>query len=307
MTALPVFIALALSVQNVPETPANAWLYDAAAEFRHCGLWPVEAYTHGSRPLTSYEFAVSVHANTLQMPSVIKARIDSIHQGKPNNYHTPGTAFFDDLERMTVHFGKELKSMGVTGSHMSQLTNALTDSRSLVAQLRALDPKSTLSPAKRFLPDIPENHWLYDSLENLKKRGGLITDVFHPHMRVPTRGMIARELMVSIPHNQKLATFQEEHISLKGDALLGNEHTAFLKQAILHFSTEIRELGGNVPALYRQAEDLEKRTTVLHEIIAGKTPAFPDVPKNHWAAQAIHELRSKGLIVGYPDDRFKGG
>jgi len=307
MTALPALIAAAFTMQNVPDTPANKWLYDTAAEFRHCGLWPNAILTHGARPLTTYEFAVSVHANTLQMPNLIKARIDSIHKGKPNTYHTPGTAFFDDLERMTVHFGKELKSMGVTGSHMSQLTRALTDSRSLAAQLRALDPKSTLSPAKRVLPDIPENHWLYNSLETLQKRGGLVTDVFHSHMRVPTRGMIVRELMVSIPHNQKLATYQEEHIRLKGDALLDDETTAFFKQAVLYFSTEIRELGGNVAAIYRQAEDLEKRTTTLRQIIAGNAPLFTDVPEDHWAAKAILELRSKGLIVGYPDERFKGG
>jgi BMFP domain-containing protein YqiC len=33
---------------------------------------------------------------------------------------------------------------------------------------------------------------------------------------------------------------------------------------------------------------------------------FPDVPSNHWAYDAVNELASRGLIVGYPDGTFRG-
>ncbi|MGC8889432.1 MAG: S-layer homology domain-containing protein, partial [bacterium] len=33
---------------------------------------------------------------------------------------------------------------------------------------------------------------------------------------------------------------------------------------------------------------------------------FPDVPSNHWAYDAVNELASKGLILGYPDGTFRG-
>ena len=33
---------------------------------------------------------------------------------------------------------------------------------------------------------------------------------------------------------------------------------------------------------------------------------FPDVPSNHWAYDAVNELASKGLIIGYPDGTFRG-
>lgn len=30
------------------------------------------------------------------------------------------------------------------------------------------------------------------------------------------------------------------------------------------------------------------------------SPPFPDVPKDHWAYQAVETLRKAGVIVGYP-------
>jgi hypothetical protein len=39
---------------------------------------------------------------------------------------------------------------------------------------------------------------------------------------------------------------------------------------------------------------------------ASSDDAFPDVPENHWAYQAIQELANDGYIKGYPDGTFKG-
>ena len=33
---------------------------------------------------------------------------------------------------------------------------------------------------------------------------------------------------------------------------------------------------------------------------------FPDVPENHWAYEAIENLKREGILVGYPDGTFKG-
>ena len=32
---------------------------------------------------------------------------------------------------------------------------------------------------------------------------------------------------------------------------------------------------------------------------------FRDVPSSHWAASAVLDLRSKGLLLGYPDDKYQ--
>lgn len=33
---------------------------------------------------------------------------------------------------------------------------------------------------------------------------------------------------------------------------------------------------------------------------------FPDVPENHWAYEAVENLKREGILVGYPDGTFKG-
>lgn len=32
---------------------------------------------------------------------------------------------------------------------------------------------------------------------------------------------------------------------------------------------------------------------------------FPDVPKDHWAYQAVETVRKAGIVIGYPDNRFR--
>lgn len=33
---------------------------------------------------------------------------------------------------------------------------------------------------------------------------------------------------------------------------------------------------------------------------------FPDTPENHWAFEALHNLKAAGILVGYPDGLFRG-
>jgi hypothetical protein len=47
-------------------------------------------------------------------------------------------------------------------------------------------------------------------------------------------------------------------------------------------------------------------------MIATTAPAFaqgrtfPDVPNDHWAAQAVQILSDKGIVIGYPDGTYGG-
>jgi len=40
--------------------------------------------------------------------------------------------------------------------------------------------------------------------------------------------------------------------------------------------------------------------------VAQPTKPFPDVPKDHWAYQAVMELKAKGILIGYPGGSFNG-
>jgi hypothetical protein len=35
-----------------------------------------------------------------------------------------------------------------------------------------------------------------------------------------------------------------------------------------------------------------------------RTTPFPDVPRNHWAYNAVEELRQRGILRGYPQGSF---
>ena len=52
-----------------------------------------------------------------------------------------------------------------------------------------------------------------------------------------------------------------------------------------------------VPAVQGRLVDLSR-----HPI----SPPFPDVPKDHWAYQAVEALRKAGVIVGEADGKFHG-
>ena len=36
------------------------------------------------------------------------------------------------------------------------------------------------------------------------------------------------------------------------------------------------------------------------------SPPFPDVPRNHWAFEAVERVRKAGIMIGYPDGTFGG-
>ncbi len=35
--------------------------------------------------------------------------------------------------------------------------------------------------------------------------------------------------------------------------------------------------------------------------------SFPDVPPDHWAAQAVQLMAERGIMIGYPNGTFNGG
>lgn len=52
---------------------------------------------------------------------------------------------------------------------------------------------------------------------------------------------------------------------------------------------------------------------VLSILIAGtlstgvaQTPAFPDIPAGHWASEAVTRLTDLGIIIGFPDNTYRG-
>lgn len=57
--------------------------------------------------------------------------------------------------------------------------------------------------------------------------------------------------------------------------------------------------------LMKRLNNLEKRMEKL-SLIEQKKAAFPDIPTEHWARNAVETLKGNGFVEGYPDGEFKG-
>lgn len=65
------------------------------------------------------------------------------------------------------------------------------------------------------------------------------------------------------------------------------------------FSRELRSIGVDMAEAYSHLEAAES-------LIRRFEKSFTDVPKNHWASTATRELKTLGILNGYPDGKFHG-
>lgn len=300
MVALACLMSVGLGhAQNFPESAQNMWVYDTATEFARCGLWPVPYVIQhtGRRPATRYEIAVSLYINLQPMPEEIDKRIATA-----SKFRTPANDAFDDLDRMILTFREELVQIG---ADWGGLNLKCREARRKAATLRVLRPESNVSNADKYFPDVPENHWAYDIVKNLKKYDLLVQLSSSPFYRfrggVATHGEFARSLIVSIPKMPLAIRSVSQNTNLPEYVLLEN-----LKVLCKEFSREIRGLGADLPTLFRQIDEVQAQIQRTRLVLAGKVPPFPDVPAGHWASGAVETLHSKGLLSGYPSGRFGG-
>src|ERR1700722_17117974 len=89
-----------------------------------------------------------------------------------------------------------------------------------------------------------------------------------------------------------------------------------------NYSSAVHCHVGRLPRRFVMCSSLRRRNSrvivmltqasVLVSLLIGTTlPArcdepFPDVPKDHWAYNAVQELRDKGIFIGYPNGTFNG-
>lgn len=66
---------------------------------------------------------------------------------------------------------------------------------------------------------------------------------------------------------------------------------------------ELTSVEVDADALLTSQSEFARRFLILSSQANGP---FADVPKDHWASQAVDELRLAGILVGYPDLTFQG-
>lgn len=73
------------------------------------------------------------------------------------------------------------------------------------------------------------------------------------------------------------------------------------------FDHELSALGVNVSQTQQDLVVARRRLLALPIPKSGEAlTRFPDVPKHHWADDAIHRLRRQGILWGFPDGTFTG-
>lgn len=166
----------------------------------------------------------------------------------------------------------------------------------------------TILPAALMLVLAPQHpaptpHMIELAVE-LKKNGMLVG---YPdglgYYRPPTRYEFAVAAHASASHLWNLIYDEGIHAELKNP-----ETGACLRDSFWG----IRRLGSLVP---RELESMQARSSFVALIAnSGRRLTnlgvdlgnFPDVPVNHWAAQATKDLKDAGLLRGYPTGKFGG-
>ena len=82
-----------------------------------------------------------------------------------------------------------------------------------------------------------------------------------------------------------------------------------VKRLVVELKYEMSQLTGAVSTKTMLQEidrvDAQFRRLRIPRVGEAKEP-FPDVPANHWAAEAVQTMKQEGILRGYPTGRFSG-
>ena len=69
---------------------------------------------------------------------------------------------------------------------------------------------------------------------------------------------------------------------------------------------EVNELRKKNDKLENELNQLKDQLSKLSTRLSTKRASFPDIPKDHWAKEAVETLHGNDVLDGYPDGEFKG-
>ncbi len=82
---------------------------------------------------------------------------------------------------------------------------------------------------------------------------------------------------------------------------------AYLERGSREFAVELNALTASPEIIPKNIAIFRQAIAQFHVVEPGSAlRQFSDVAPNHWAAQAVLNLRSNGILRGYPDGKFQG-
>ena len=185
------------------------------------------------------------------------------------------------------------------------------------------------------LPDTPKNHWVYEAISDLKSTGLLVgyPDGLGPG--IPNRSRyefavavnaactrlknITQQLVETSDRLSQgqgaaggdLKALQEDRDALSKDVRFLRKSMARQSEELLRLITtlapQLKELGLSPSEMKAEVlRDLRVIESLRLPTIGASAKQFVDVPANHWAADAVANLRLPGILHGYPDGLFRG-
>lgn len=148
--------------------------------------------------------------------------------------------------------------------------------------------------------------WIVDLMANFRSDGLLNTpDGLSSRSRPDSRYEMAVKVYVATQRSHealKALRGQPSTVPAPSLALVQRQTARWgrLQRAATELRRELEALGVEYEPFTRQFSNLEVE---FRRSLA--TRPFPDVPEGHWAAGAVGNLRSEGVILGYPAGKFK--
>jgi len=263
-----------------PDQPANHWEYVAIETLEKADI-PIgdpDASNSGRRVVTRYYFAIAL----VRLLSQLQSGDSSMRTGLVMQFQKSPIAI-NALIALVDEFAPEMTANGLNVSAVK--VPLLT----LQMQLRD-DTRSsgiTLSPEMIANPfyEIPRNDVAHKLADDMMKAGiivGIPPPEDWPYSTFGYLPVTRLQMAQSIVHIMGNSRFSE-NLNMRLEQ--SPKALGAFKLLIIQFTPELRMLG-------QDASAYQSHLTMLTQ--------FPDVPKNHWAAEAVLSLRQKGIVQGYP-------
>lgn len=227
------------------------------------------------------------------------------------------------LKKLIASYEKELAELGLDVERLKvevagfgkQFGDYARNMRVLLESYRQEE-----QPAK--FPDVPENHELYEVLAYLKKHGVFVGYADQRHgvlPRVEIAEFVGDSLLSLERFNPALDQFQptsprptatfSQIQTLRSRAERAERVPRIMAQILSEFNREFLILGYDTAHLRQKAAILSDVFATHYRLcLEAVRPyqSFPHAPREHWASEAVDELKFLGLLKGYPDGRFTG-
>lgn len=163
------------------------------------------------------------------------------------------------------------------------------------------------SASAQNFPDIPDN-WLAPMTPRMIELSGRLqqTGLVHRYPSQKPGRPFASDLVQECWQNLALVSARLAVAETKPT----DEHTLRWIENLPLVEALLKELYGDIdhhaPFVTKTITKIKDRCTKLGiEIDSTRFQRFSDVPKGHWADEAIHRMREIGIVRGYPGNTFR--